>query len=341
MTIEEFLTEWNNADTRVLVHTSGSTGKPKPLWVEKSRMLNSAHITCDFLRLKAGDTALLCMPLDYIAGKMVVVRSIERNLRLINVKPSGHPLSDDSLRQANALHEEITFAAMVPLQVYNSLQVPQERERLRKIKQLIIGGGAIDDHLAKALKDFPHAVWSTYGMTETLSHIALRRLNGDSASDWYEPFDSVEVSLNTDDCLVINAPAVCSQPLVTNDRAELQKMKSPSGKGDRMRFRILGRRDNVIDSGGIKIQIEEIERALKAHLTMEYAITSIRDEKFGELVVLLTTDEDTNAVSAICQRILPKYWQPRLILHTANIPQTATGKPARAEIKALAAMLCQ
>ena len=108
-----------------------------------------------------------------------------------------------------------------------------------------------------------------------------------------------------------------------------------------MRFRILGRRDNVIDSGGIKIQIEEVERALKAHLTMEYAITSIRDEKFGELVVLLTTDEDTNAVSAICQCILPKYWQPRLILHTANIPQTATGKPARAEIKALAAMLCQ
>ena len=230
---------------------------------------------------------------------------------------------------------------MVPLQVYNSLQVPQERERLRKIKQLIIGGGAIDDHLAEALKDFPHAVWSTYGMTETLSHIALRRLNGDSASDWYEPFDSVEVSLNTDDCLVINAPAVCSQPLVTNDRAELQKMKPTSGKGDQMCFRILGRRDNVIDSGGIKIQIEEVERALKAHLTGEYAITSIRDEKFGELVVLLTTDEDTNAVSAICQRILPKYWQPRLILHTTNIPQTATGKLARAEIKALAAMLCQ
>lgn len=341
MTIEEFRTEWNNADTRVLVHTSGSTGKPKPLWVEKSRMLNSARITCDFLRLKAGDTALLCMPLDYIAGKMVVVRSIERNLRLINVNPSGHPLSDDSLRQANALHEEIIFAAMVPLQVYNSLQVPQERERLRKIKQLIIGGGAIDDNLSEALKDFPHAVWSTYGMTETLSHIALRRLNGDSASDWYEPFDSVEVSLNADGCLIINAPAVCPKPLVTNDRAELQTISLSNGKHKQVRFRILGRRDNVIDSGGIKIQIEEVERALKAHLTEEYAITSIRDKKFGELVVLLTTSEDTDSINTICQRILPKYWQPRLILHTTSIPQTATGKPARAEIKALADTLCQ
>ena len=219
--------------------------------------------------------------------------------------------------------------------------MPQERERLRKIRQLIIGGGAIDDHLAEALKDFPHAVWSTYGMTETLSHIALRRLNGDSASDWYEPFDSVEVNLNADGCLIINAPAVCSKPLVTNDRAELQTISLSNDKHKQVRFRILGRRDNVIDSGGIKIQIEEVERALKAHLTGEYAITSIRDEKFGELVVLLTTDEDTNAVRAICQRILPQYWQPRLIRHTANIPQTATGKLARAEIKALADTLCQ
>lgn len=141
-------------------------------------MLNSARITCDFLGLKAGDTALLCMPLDYIAGKMVVVRSIERRLHLLSVPPSGHPLSDSSLSRLPDPDGEITFAAMVPLQVYNSLQVAGERERLRRIRHLIIGGGAVDDRLAAALHDFPHAVWSTYGMTETLSHIALRRLNG-------------------------------------------------------------------------------------------------------------------------------------------------------------------
>ena len=134
MTLEDFYSEWNNDSDRVLVHTSGSTGKPKPMMVEKKRMLNSARITCDFLGLKPGDSALLCMSLDYIAGKMVVVRSIERHLHLISVSPSGHPLKD--------VNKEITFAAMVPMQVYNTLQVPEERARLCRISHLIIGGSA-------------------------------------------------------------------------------------------------------------------------------------------------------------------------------------------------------
>ena len=146
MTLEDFFSEWNNDSDRVLVHTSGSTGKPKPMMVEKKRMLNSARITCDFLGLKPGDSALLCMSLDYIAGKMVVVRSIEHHLHLISVSPSGHPLKNIDLKDVNGkgVNGEITFAAMVPMQVYNTLQVPEERERLTHIRHLIIGGGAID-----------------------------------------------------------------------------------------------------------------------------------------------------------------------------------------------------
>ncbi len=170
MTLNDFLDEWNNPKNTVEVQTSGSTGVPKCIRVEKQRMLNSARITCDFLGLKAGDTALLCMPLDYIAGKMVVVRSIERQLRLTTVEPSGRPLKEIST--------SFDFAAMVPMQVYNSLQVAEEREKLRTIKHLIIGGGPINDDLQQQLSRFPNNVWSTYGMTETLSHIALRRLNG-------------------------------------------------------------------------------------------------------------------------------------------------------------------
>lgn len=180
MELNEFLAEWHNDNPRILVHTSGSTGKPKPLMVEKRRMLNSARITCDFLGLKPGDTALLCMPLDYIAGKMMVVRSLQRDLRLTSVRPSSHPLADETL-------PHFTFAAMVPMQVYNTLKVPCERERLMRIRHLIIGGGAISDELAQMIKSLPNAVWSTYGMTETLSHIALRRLNGPDASLWYTP----------------------------------------------------------------------------------------------------------------------------------------------------------
>jgi O-succinylbenzoic acid--coA ligase len=275
------------------------------------------------------------MPLDYIAGKMVVVRTLERGMQLLSVKPSGHPLSSESLQQLENPERPITFAAMVPLQVYNSLQIPEERKRLMQIKHLIIGGGAIDEKLSEELKNFPNAVWSTYGMTETLSHIALRRLNGPQATEWYTPFEGIEVCLNHEKCLTIHAPAVCNQTLITNDIAELQTFKTDENEAF-VRFRIIGRKDNVIDSGGVKIQIEEVERTLKPHLTGDFAITSITDEKFGEAVVLLTTLTDITIVDTICKKILPKFWQPRHIFHTDNIPQTETGKPARANIRQLA-----
>ena len=318
--VKGFLAEWNDEKDSVLVHTSGSTGQPKSLWVEKQRMLASACITCDFLRLKEGDTALLCLSPDYIAGKMMIVRALERGLQLISVEPDGHPL-----KQVPE-HVEITFAAMVPMQVYNSLQVPEERERLMGIKQLIIGGGAIDDDLAKAMKDFPHAVWSTYGMTETLSHIALRRLSGNEASDHYMPFDGVEVSVNADHCLVIHAPQVCPHPLVTNDLAEL----APDGR----RFRIIGRRDNVICSGGIKIQIEEMERLLKPYIPAPFMVTKVKDEKFGEAVVLLSCNSSA-PLKEICQSVLPPFWCPRHFQTVDSLPTTETGKPARHQAEEL------
>ncbi len=338
MTVNDFLQEWNSPSETLLVHTSGSTGKPKPMWVEKQRMLNSAHITCDFLGLRPGDSALLCMSLDYIAGKMMVVRSIERKLRLFSVKPSGHPLSEESL--AKMVKMDFDFVAMVPMQVYNTLQVPQERERLSRIKHLIIGGGAIDDALAEELRSLPGAVWSTYGMTETLSHIALRRLNGEEASEWYQPFDSVGVSLNSDGCLVIDAPLVCSEPLVTNDIAEIKQQETSSHSSDassslktsspHVLFRIKGRKDNVICSGGIKIQIEEVENLLRQHLDAPFLLAKKKDEKFGEIAVLVTESGDLEGVEAICRQVLPKYWVPRQYLHFDQLPMTETGKPKRA-----------
>jgi len=318
MTLDEFLEEWNNPSPDVHVQTSGSTGAPKPMLVEKRRMLASARITCDFLGLRSGDTALLCMSLDYIAGKMMVVRSIERGLKLISVEPSGHPLSNV---------ESVDFAAMVPMQVYNSLQVPEERERLMRIRHLIIGGGAIDDQMAAELRTFPNAVWSTYGMTETLSHIALRRISGPDASEWYTPFPSVRVTHNDEDCLVINAPEVCEKPLITNDIVEFSS--------DHSKFRIIGRRDNVICSGGIKIQIEEVERHLRPHLHVPYLLTKRHDPKFGEVAVLLT-EGSVEEAREVCQRMLSKYHQPRYYLHVARIPLTETGKPARQEAIRLA-----
>ena len=316
--------EWLNGDDRMLVHTSGSTGEPKPLWVEKRRMRASAERTCQFLGLKAGNTALLCLPTDYIAGKMMVVRSLVCGLQLTRVEPSGHPL-------ATVGAHSFDFVAMVPMQVYNSLWVPAERAALMRIRHLIIGGGAIDESLEDALRPLPNAIWATYGMTETLSHIALRRVNGTEASLWFTPMDGVTISLDADNCLIINAPAICDTSIRTNDIAEL----APDG----CRFRILGRRDNIICSGGIKIQPEELERTLRPHLPFSFLISKCPDERLGECVVMLIESDAPDAIAIaqqVCADCLPKHQRPRCFLLVDSIPMTATAKPARKAAETLA-----
>lgn len=320
--LADFLAEWFDNGSTVLVHTSGSTGTPKPLRVEKQRMMQSAMLTVNFLGLSQGDTALLCMPLKYIAGKMVVVRSLVAGLNLIPVTPSGHPLV-----QINVAPE---FAAMIPMQVYNSLQVAEEKECLQQIRHLIIGGGAIDTELGKALASFPHAVWSTYGMTETLSHIALRRLNGPEASDWYTPFHGVTLSLSPENTLSIEAPVVCPEKLITNDICEFNSQGQ---------FHILGRKDNTINTGGVKVQIEQVENALKPSLPVPFLVTSVPDPKFGERIVLLLEDEKKTYTAELLNQILqalPVYWRPKQVIHIQKLPQTETGKPDRGTARKLA-----
>lgn len=175
------------------------------------------------------------------------------------------------------------FAAMIPMQVFNSLQVPSEAEKLRQVRHLIIGGGAVDQQLEGKLKAFPYEVWSTYGMTETLSHVALRRLSGEQASEWYIPFPEVSLSQTEEGTLVIEAPSVSSQKLVTNDIVAFD------GRGY---FKVVGRKDNTINTGGVKVQIEQVEDALRAHMPFPFMITSLPDVKFGECIVLLTEAEE-------------------------------------------------
>ena len=316
--LNAFLDDWNGPGECITVHTSGSTGEPKPMQARKDFMEASARMTCRFLGLREGNSALLCLPLRFIAGKMMVVRSLVAGLRLIPCEPCGHPL--------RGLQEPPDFAAMVPLQVFNSLQVPEEAETLRGIKNLIIGGGPVDDDLAAQLKDFPNAVWSTYGMTETLSHIALRRLSGPSADAWYTPFDGVRLSLNEHGCLVVTAPHIGCHNLATHDIAEMDA---------RGRFRILGRSDNTINSGGIKIQPEQVEETLRRNGLAHVLLTSVPDPKFGESTVLLTTADPTEA-QRICHSCLPPYTIPRRILRVPALPLTTTAKPNRPAAQRLA-----
>ena len=320
------------------VRTSGSTGTPKLISVEKSRMLASAHMTCDFLGLKSGDSALLCMPLDYIAGKMMVVRAIERNLRLLSVEPSGHPLSRANIRALGLSPQcdrpDIDLTAMVPLQVWNTLQVPEEKEALcRHVRHLIIGGGAIPAELEQALSTLPVIAWSSYGMTETLSHIALRR----TGETYYTPLPGISLAQDSDGCLIIDAPTLCRERIITNDIAEFRN-------NDGIHFRILGRRDNTVCSGGIKIQIEEVEAWLHSLGIKDVAVTWRPDSRLGQALVYLTTgDADLSglhSVQALCpvpDRPDSRYWLPRDIIHVAALPLTPTGKPDRAQALLIAA----
>ena len=299
----QFLDKWFSDAPELTVHTSGSTGKPKELMVSKDKMMQSARMTCEFLQLKPGDTALLCMNLRYIGAMMVVVRALVAGLNLIVCPASGHPLAEVS--------EPLAFAAMVPAQVI--VMVPK------------MGDAALN------------MVWnnthintrpSTYGMTETLSHIALRRLNGVSASSRYASFPSVHVSLSADNTLQIDAPLVCDAILQTNDIAEIY----PDGS-----FLILGRKDNVINSGGVKIQAEEIERLLRPIISQHFVVTSIPDERLGEAVVLLLENEIdlTKFESAFSKRLTP-YSRPRYLYTVAQIPLTDNGKIDRASCRDLA-----
>lgn len=323
--IEDFKEKWQKPLPTMTVRTSGSTGKPKEMEADKIKMWNSALRTIQALGLQEGNTALLCMPLKYIAGQMMLVRSFAAQLSLIAVAPTSHPYAH--------LHEAPDFAALTPMQAYESLRVPHERSLMRRTLCLIIGGGAIMPELAEALRTFPNPVYSTYGMTETLSHIALRRINGPEASAYYTPLEGVNLSLNDEDCLVISAPGVCSEVLTTNDRAELL------ADG---RFRILGRHDNVVCSGGIKLQIEEIESKLSL-FAFRFALTSVPDERLGEKLVLLFESEEVDEawLDAQCRQLLNRYEVPRAYIHASSIPLTATGKPARSEIKRLAQELYQ
>ena len=315
-----FLEKWFDASPVITVHTSGSTGTPKELVVRKDRMMQSARLTCEFLNLQAGDTALLCMNLRYIGAMMVVVRSLVAGLNLIVRPASGHPLSD--------IEEPLRFAAMVPLQVYNTLRVPEEKARLEQTDILIIGGGAVDDSLEAEMSALPTAIYSTYGMTETLSHIALRRLNGETASKHYYPFPSVELSLSAESTLVIKAPLICGEVLQTNDIACIYRDGS---------FTIAGRKDNVINSGGIKIQAEEMEKRLRPFIPVPFVVTSVPDPRLGQALTLLIAGQvDVRELESKLQTVLDAYHRPRHIFMTESIPQTENGKTDRAGCRILA-----
>lgn len=309
-----FLYAWFSEGETMKVQTSGSTGAPKVMEVSKRSMMNSACRTCRFLELQEGDSLLLSMNLKYIGAQMMIVRALVGGLRVLLQEPCAHPLA--------AVGEQIDFLSMVPMQLASSLQREAERNILQAAKVVIVGGGAVDSLLEEQLQALPCRIYSTYGMTETLSHIAMRPLNGPERSDRYYPLPGVTLSLSVRDTLVIEVPDVCAGQLETNDCVTLY----PDGS-----FVVKGRVDNVINSGGVKIQIEEDERLLQGVLSFPFAITSVPDSFYGERAVLLAehpelSAKETDEYFVLLKQTLPRYHAPRDIIFVRSLPRTENGK---------------
>ncbi|NIF04023.1 AMP-binding protein [Chryseobacterium sp. Tr-659] len=315
--IENFLKEWFSEKTGVNVQTSGSTGVPKIFEIEKNKMINSAVMTCNFLGLKEGDTALLCLPVEYISGKMMMVRSIKRKLKLMITEPSLKPVEN--------LDREIDFCAMTPLQVENSL------DKLYLIKNLIIGGAAVSESLKnKILKmnlNASNHIFETYGMSETLSHIALKQLMPEP-EDFFTVFENVTISLDERGCLKIFAPDVNAETLQTNDLVEIKNDKQ---------FRFLGRIDNVINSGGAKIFPEELEALVKKEIPNEAIFIGLEDERLGQkLILVIEGNESEELLNKISEISFEKnYHKPKEIIFIHEIPRTPNGKVNRMALHTL------
>lgn len=315
--IYSFIQEWLNEENYVIVHTSGSTGKPKPIRILKEQMVNSALATGAFFNLQVNDNALLCLPCDYIAGKMMVVRAFVLKMNLI-LAPLDNPLEDEN--------QKIDFAAMVPLQVEKILN--NDAEGINKIKQLIIGGAAVNQELLQRLQRISTSCFATYGMTETVTHIAVKQLNGHQMSAYYQILPNVELSKDARECLVINAPKVSSNLVVTND---IVKLKSDN------QFKLLGRIDNVINSGGIKLFPEQIEEKLSKLITSRFIISALPNETLGEQVVLIVEQNSLNSIllkelTEEITEVLTKYEKPKQIFFLPKFKETETGKLKRKTI---------
>ena len=306
-----FLKEWFSDEDFIKVNTSGSTGKPKTIFLKKEYVINSAKATGSFFGLSKNTNALLCLPTTYISGKLMVVRALTLGWHLDVVLPSLHPL--------NNVNKQYDFSAMTPMQVENSFY------NLNTIKQLIVGGGVVSKSLEEKLQTLKTKVFATYGMTETITHIAVKKLNHKIYTpNYYQLLPGVEIYKDQRDCLVIKAPKITDDIIFTNDVVQLISDKQ---------FNWLGRFDNVINSGGIKLQPEVIENKLSNVLTNRFFVTGFPDEYLGEKLVLIIEGKETKI--NFTKSNLTKYEVPKTIYFLDKFIETETGKVNRKQTKLL------
>ncbi|MFD1613817.1 AMP-binding protein [Gelatiniphilus marinus] len=323
--IGNFLLDWLDKNDYITVNTSGSTSKPKPIKISKQAMVDSAIATGDFLNLKPGNKALYCLPAHYIAGKMMLVRALVLGLELDLTQPTSQPIFDYEMHY--------DFAAMVPMQLEKIYRYCDN------IKNIIVGGAPVSITLKKAVKDIKSNVYETYGMTETITHIALKKLNNysslqsdskpelntvkvsQSVKSYFKTLPNISISQDQRGCLVINAPRISKDTIITNDIVKLYSDTT---------FEWLGRHDNIINSGGVKLSPEKIEAKLQDKIEQRFFIASEKDERLGEHLILVI-EGDSNKMDNTIFSNLDKYEKPKAIYHINQFVETASGKIQRSK----------
>lgn len=295
------ITQWFDANDFITLTTSGTTGTPKQIELKKQAVINSAKATGIHFNLNPTNTALLCLPTKYIAGKLMFVRSLILGLHLDLVNPSSNPLSE--------INKTYDFVAMVPLQVIHSI------DKLYLIKKLIVGGAKLDIKVKELIFDSTCEVYETYGMTETITHIAAKKIS----EDFFTALPHAQISVDARGCLVIDAPSVNPDKLVTNDLVEF---KTPN------QFKWLGRVDNVINSGGVKLFPEQIEEKLAPFISNRFFVIGKEDVVLGNKLVLVIESEPYPIEPQMFD-ILSPFEKPKEIQFVTNFKETATGKILR------------
>ena len=312
--IYHFIVDFLNDSEVIRQQTSGTTGTRKTIEIPKKSMLASAQNTVDFFQLKKGDVAVLCLPVQYIAGKMMVVRALLAELNLKLIQPSATPDFTGI--------EKTNFCAMVPMQTNHLLQ----KKLWPKMKTLILGGAETGPELLEQLQHLETLVYETYGMAETSSHIALKQLNGKQPKTTFTALPGVELSTDERDCLMIHA-AYLPEKIVTNDRVKMITSNQ---------FKWLGRFDNVINSGGLKIQPEILEKRFEEILQKPCAIIGKPDELLGQRMVLVMETSEPEDSKEILTKLAPHFERkvlPKEIYFLKELPRNKSFKVDRNEVK--------
>lgn len=304
--VGDFINNWMDDSPLITIQSSGSTGAPKEFHVEKQAMVNSAIATGDFFKLQPGDSALHCLPINFIAGEMMLVRGLILGLELDVMEPKSHMV----------LKKDYDFAAMTPMQLENSL------DTIERVKVLIVGGAPISKELVQKIQHISTRVYMTYGMAETLSHIGLKKLNHTTKKNApYKTLPKIKVSKDDRGCLVIDAPRLSPEPIVTNDLVEVYSDQE---------FEWLGRIDNVINSGGVKLLPELMEAKIQDQMNQRFFFASEPDSTLGEKVVLIV-EGDSNEVDSKVFDVLDAFEKPKIIYNVAQFEETTSGKVRREE----------